>query len=123
MSYPCNKKKQNKSGLNFSRGKRQPPQNIGHFSLIKFYTSQVSQKAFIIPCKFCFKNRKLINSQVNWFIKINVNAQVFSIFFTTTVSVIDQIWLINAAQPYYGMINLITFFKDFRYLVFIREKN
>ena len=37
-----------------------------------------------------FKNRKLINSQVNWFIRINVNVEVFSFFSTTAVSVTDQ---------------------------------
>ena len=43
--------------------------------------------------RFYFKNRKLVNSQVNWFIKIKVNAKVF--FFTSTVSVTDQFWLIS----------------------------
>ena len=36
-----------------------------------------------------------MNYQVNWFIKINVNAGVFFFFFNTTVSVIDQFWLIS----------------------------
>ena len=63
---------------------------IGHFSLTKFSTSQVSQKALYIPFKFYFKNRKLINGQVNWFIKISANVEVFFFFFTTTVSVTDQ---------------------------------
>ena len=66
---------------------------MGHFSQTKFYTSQVSQKALFIPLKFYFKNRNLINGQVNWFIKINVNGEVF--FFTSSASVTDQFWLIS----------------------------
>ena len=53
--------------------------------MTKFYPSQVSQKALFIPLKFYFKNRKLINGQVNWFIQTNINVDVF--FFATTVSV------------------------------------
>ena len=45
-----------------------------------------------------FKNRKLINSQVNWFIRINVNVEVFSFFSTTAVSVTDQFWLISCRK-------------------------
>ena len=107
---------------------------MGHFSLTKFYTSRVSQKALFIPLKLFFKNRKLINGQVNWIIKINLNVEVF-FFFNTTFSVTDQFWLISrskfpffnypsipkATQPDYRIINLIIF-KDFRYLVFIQEK-
>ena len=70
-------------------------QKFGHFSLTKFYVSQVSQKALFIPLKFYFENRKLINGQVNWFIKTNVSVEVFLFFFTTTVSVTDQFWLIS----------------------------
>ena len=91
------------------------------------------QKALFIPLKFYFKNRKLINGQNNWFIKISVNVEVF--FFTTTVSVTDQLWLIsrrkfpffnylslpNPTQRDYGIINLIIF-EDIRYLIFIQEK-
>ena len=55
----------------------------------KFYTSPVSQKSLFIFLKLYFKNRKLINGQVNWFIKINFNVEVF-FFFTTAVSVTDQ---------------------------------
>ena len=61
---------------------------IGHFSLTKFYTSPLSRKDLSIPLKFYFKNGKLINGQVNWLMKINVNVQVF--FFTATVSVTDR---------------------------------
>ena len=57
--------------------------------MTKFYISQVSQKALFITLKFYFKKRKLINGQVNWFIKINLNVKVF-FFFTTTVSVTDK---------------------------------
>ena len=81
------------TGVNFSRvnslvrGKH-------CFPLTKFYTSHVFQEALFIPLKFYFKKRKLINGHVNWFIKINVNVEVF-FFFTTTVSVTDQFWLIS----------------------------
>ena len=57
--------------------------------MTKFYISQVSQKALSITLKFYFKKRKLINGQVTWFIKINLNVKVF-FFFTTTVSVTDK---------------------------------
>ena len=130
-----------KTGVNFSRikllvGKKiSDLWKIGHFSLTKFYTSQVSQKALFIPLKFYFKNRKLINGQVNWFIKINVNVEVF--FFTTTVSVTDQFWLIshrkfpffnytslpNATEPDFSIINLIIFFKISVIWFLIRRKN
>ena len=63
---------------------------IGHFSLTKFYTSQVIQKALSIPLKFYFQNRKLINGQVNWFIKINVSVEALFFFFTATVSLTDR---------------------------------
>ena len=88
-----------KIGINFGRVKLLVGEKNysllknGQFSRTNFYTSQVSQKAFIIPLKFYFKNRKLFNDQVNWFIKINVNVKNFS-FFTTAVSVTDQFWLI-----------------------------
>ena len=99
-------------------------QKNGHFSPIKFYQSQLSQKALFISLKFYFKNRKLINGLINWFIKIYVNMEVFFLFTTTTVSVTDQFFLIsrrkfpffsyfsltNATQPDYGMINLIILF-------------
>ena len=63
-----------------------------------------------------------MNGQVNWFIKININVEVF-FFFTTTVSVPDQFWLIsrrkfpffnypslpNATQPYYRIIFFLRF--------------
>ena len=68
---------------------------IGHFSLTKFYISQVIQKALSIPLKFYFQNRKLINGQVNWFIKINVSVEALFFFFTATVSLTDRFWLIN----------------------------
>ena len=45
--------------------------------MTKFYTSKVSQKILFIPLNFYFKNRKLINGQFNWFIKFNVNVEVF----------------------------------------------
>ena len=41
-----------------------------------------------------FKNRKLVNGQVNWFVKINASVDVF-FFFTANVSVTDQFWLIS----------------------------
>ena len=64
------------------------------WSISKFDTSQVSRKTLFIPSKFYFKNRKLMNGQVNLLLKINVNVEVF--FFTTTfVSATDQFWLIN----------------------------
>ena len=68
---------------------------IGHFSLNKFYTSQVSQKALFIHLKFYSRNRKFITGQVNWFIKLAVKVEVIFFFLTTTVSVTDQLWLIS----------------------------
>ena len=114
-----------KTRVNFSRVKLLVEGKIGHFSLTKFYIPQVGQKALIFPLKSYFKNRKLINCQVNWFIKINVNGEVFFFFFTTTVSVTDQFWLIsrrkfpffnypslpNSTQPDYGITNLIVFLR------------
>ena len=90
-----------KTGVNFSRVKLLALKRIyhlckvDHFSLTTFYTLQISQKALCISLKFYFKNRKLINGHVNWFIKINVNVEVFFLFFTTTVSVTNQFWLIS----------------------------
>ena len=95
--------------------------------------------------EFCFKNRNLINGQVNWFIKINVNVEVFFIFITT-VGVTDQFWLIsrvtdwfwlisfdelqlpypslpNATQPDYGIINLIYVFLRFPLFGFYSGEN
>ena len=85
-----------KTGVNFSRVKLLAGEKNGqlykidHFSLTKLYTSQVSKKALLIPFKFYFKNRKLINGQVNWFIKINVNVPVFLFFLTIAVGITDQ---------------------------------
>ena len=68
----------------------------------KVYTPQLSQKALFIPLKFDFKNRKLINLQVNRFIKINVNVEVF-FFLSTTVSVTNQFWLISRRKfPFFN---------------------
>ena len=58
--------------------------------MTKIRTSQVSQKALFIFSEFYFKNRKLINEQVNWFIKINVNEEVFYCQFN---------WPVLAHQP------------------------
>ena len=33
-------------------------EKLGHFSMTKFYASQVSQKALFIPLKFYLKNKK-----------------------------------------------------------------
>ena len=79
-----------KAGVNFSRAKLLVGKKINHFSLTNFYASQASQKYLFIPLHF--KNKKLINGQVNWFIKINFNVGLF-FFFTTTFSVTDQFWL------------------------------
>ena len=96
--------------------------------MTKFYTTHESQKALFIPLKFCFKNRKLINGPVNWFIKITVKVEVFFFFFTTTVSVTDQFWLISRGVTDWFWLTRLwynksdNFFKDFCYLVFIQEK-
>ena len=86
--------------------------------------------------KFYFKHRKLINSQVNRFIKINVDVEVF--LFTTSVSVTNQFWLIShrkfsflnypsltkATQPDYGVIKLIIVFKiSVSWFLFRRKNN
>ena len=89
---------------------------IGHFSLTKFYTSPLSRKDLSIPLKFYFKNGKLINGQVNWLMKINVNVQVF--FFTATVSVTDRFWLISRHVKRMGsakwIVDLYNTLKDYK---------
>ena len=127
-----------KTGVNFSWVKLLLGEKKTSKSLVTFHwlnVTQVSQKALFITLKFYFENRRLINGQVNWLIQINVNVEVF--FFTTTVSVTDQLWLItrpkfpffnypslpNATQPDYGIINLIIFLKISVIWVLFRKKS
>ena len=65
-----------KTGLILVGEKISQHQKIGHFSLTKFYTSKISRKTLLTPLKFYFKNRQLVNGQVNWLIKINVSVEV-----------------------------------------------
>ena len=76
---------------------------------------------------------------MTWLIKVNVNVEVF--FFTTTVSITDQFWLISrskfpffpflnypslpsATQLDYGIINLIFFLKiSVIWFLFRRKSN
>ena len=109
----------NRAGVNFSRAKLLVGKKINHFSLTNFYTSQASQKYLFIPLNF--KNKKLINGQVNWFIKINFNEEVF-FFFTTTFSVTDQFWLTSyRVTDWFWMIsfndNCIFFLINARWII------
>ena len=83
--------------------------------MTKFYTSLLSRKVLSIPLKFYFKNGKFINGQVNWFIKINVSVEVF---FTATVSVTDQFWLIILHVKRMGsakwIVDLCNTLKDYK---------
>ena len=67
-------------------------------SLISFVPPENIRKPEVF---WCFQwvskeiiDMKWVNCHVNWFIKINVKVEVF-FFLNTTISVIDQFWLIS----------------------------
>ena len=119
-----------KTGINFSSvklliGKKiSHLLKIGHFSLTKFYTSQVIQKALFIPLKFYFKNRGLIlflcYSQYNW--SVLTDRPPFWLLSHRKFSFFNYPSLPSATQPDYGIINL-NFFLRFPLFGFHSREN